>query len=184
MNTRVDAATPPLSVTRGVRWLGGLALLAALGACSQAVLQVAAQEPSSDTACALDGMILKDFPGPKAQIHYAEGKPEFFCDLMELFSTVLAPESKRAVAGMFVQDMGKAEWDRPQGHWIEAKKAVYVAGSRKHGSMGPTLASFSDRQVAEAFAAKEGGKVLRFEEINAGIVNLSGGAAHDHRMSQ
>jgi copper chaperone NosL len=35
-------------------------------------------QPGGDTACALDGMILRDFAGPKAQILYAEGKPDFF----------------------------------------------------------------------------------------------------------
>jgi copper chaperone NosL len=165
------------------RWLGGLALIAALGACSQAAVRAIAQDPADDTACALDGMVLKDFPGPKAQIHYAEGKPEFFCDLMELFGTVLAPEHKRVIAGLFVQDMGKADWDHPQGNWIDAKSAVYVVGSRKHGSMGPTIGSFARQEDAEAFAKKEGGKVLRFAEIGIDMISMHGGAAHDDKMS-
>src|ERR1035437_7434566 len=63
-----------------------IATLLLLGACSQTLQQVVAQEPTADTACALDGMLLKDYPGPKAQIQYVEGKPDFYCDLMELFS--------------------------------------------------------------------------------------------------
>lgn len=160
-------------------WAAGLALLAALGACSQATQNIAAQEPTADTVCALDGMILNDYAGPKAQIHYKEGKPDFFCDLTELFSVVLLPEQKRAIAAMYVQDMGKANWEHPQGNWIDAKTAVYVVGSRKHGSMGPTFGSFSSAQDAEAFAQKEGGKVLRFEQISAEMVDTRGGADHD-----
>ena len=124
-------------------------------------------------------MILNDYAGPKAQIHYKEGKPDFFCDLTELFSVVLLPEQKRAIAAMYVQDMGKANWEHPQGNWIDAKTAVYVVGSRKHGSMGPTFGSFSSAQDAEAFAQKEGGKVLRFEQISAEMVDTRGGADHD-----
>ena len=164
------------------RRLGGIALMAALGACGNAAQKAVAQEPGDDTACALDGMILKDFAGPKAQIHYAEGKPEFFCDLAELFGMVLAPESKRAVTGIFVQDMGKADWDHPQAHWIDAKSAVYVVGSRKRGSMGPAFGAFSTAQDAETFARKEGGKVVRFNEVTIDMINTAGSVKHDDRM--
>jgi copper chaperone NosL len=162
---------------------GGVALLTLLAACSHAIPQAVALEPGTDTACALDGMLLKDFPGPKAQIHYAEGKPDFFCDLMELFSAVLAPEQKRPVAALFVQDMGKTDWDHPSANWIDAKTAVYVTGSKKRGSMGPTFGSFSSTQDAETFAKKEGGKVLRFEQITLDIASLTGGVVHDTTMS-
>lgn len=159
-----------------------LAMLAALAGCAEDAVKVAAKEPGSDTACALDGMVLKDFPGPKAQIHYAEGAPEFFCDLTELFATLLAPEQKRPVAGMFVQDMGKANWERPEGHWIDAKAALYVVGSKKPGSMGPTFGAFSTTQDAEAFVQKEGGQILRFEQITPAMANLHDGASHDSKM--
>jgi copper chaperone NosL len=161
---------------------GALMLLGLLAACSQAVPQVVAQEPGSDTACVLDGMVLKDYPGPKAQVHYAEGAPEFFCDLMELFGTLLAPEQKRKVTGMFVQDMGKTEWERPSGSWIDAKTAIYVVGSKKPGSMGPTFGSFSSMADAEAFVSKEGGKIVRFDQVTTDMVHLHTGASHDNKM--
>lgn len=163
--------------------VGSLALCILLPACNQAATKVAALEPTSETACELDGMILKDYPGPKAQIHYAEGKPEFFCDLMELFTMVLAPEQKRPIAAVFVQDMGKTPWENPAGNWIDAKSAVYVAGSKKLGSMGPTFGSFFSMQDAEAFVKKEGGKILRFEQITQDMVNRSGNATHESTMS-
>ena len=80
-----------------------------LMACNPAPLSVAAQEPGLDTVCALDGMVLKDFPGSKAQVHYTEGKPDYYCDLMELFAVLLAPEHKRKVAAVYVQDTGKVQ---------------------------------------------------------------------------
>jgi copper chaperone NosL len=161
----------------------GLVLLVLLAACSHAVPQAVAQEPTSDTACSLDGMLLKDFPGPKAQIHYAEGKPDFFCDLLEMFSALLAPEQKRPVAATFVQDMGKTDWDHPSANWIPAKSAYYVVGSKKRGSMGPTFGSFSSMQDAEKFVTMEGGKILRFEQITPDMANLGGGVVHDVTMA-
>ena len=162
---------------------GSLVLCILLTACNQATPKVIALEPTSETACELDGMILKDYPGPKAQIHYAQGKPEFFCDLMELFSMLLMPEQKRSVTAVFVQDMGKTAWEHADGNWIDAKSAIYVAGSKKTGSMGPTFGSFSTMQDAENFVKKEGGKVLRFAQITQDMLNRNGDAAHDTTMS-
>lgn len=163
--------------------VGVLGLCILLPACNQAGTKTAlALEPTSETACELDGMILKDYPGPKAQIHYAEGKPEFFCDLMELFSMLLMPEQKRSVTGVFVQDMGKTTWKSPEGNWIDAKSAFYVAGSKKMGSMGATFGSFASMQDAEAFVKKEGGKILRFEEVTLDTLNKGGDATHDTGM--
>jgi copper chaperone NosL len=150
--------------------LAALAATAALAACSHPAARLAAQEPGDDTACAVDGMLLKDFPGPKAQVHYAEGKPDFYCDMMDLFSALLAPEQKRATAAVFVQDMGKTSWEHPSGNWIDAKSAFYVAGSRKQGSMGPTFGTFSRSEDAQSFVAKEGGRVLRFDEITLAML--------------
>lgn len=161
---------------------GSLALLVLIAACSKSVQTAGALEPGNETSCSLDGMILKDYPGPKAQIHYAEGEPDFFCDLMELFATLHAPEQKRKLAGMYVQDMGKTAWERPEGNWIDAKSAIYVVGSKKLGSMGQTFGSFANMQDAEAFVIKEGGKIVRFEEVTADMVNLNTGAAHDNSM--
>lgn len=160
---------------------GSVALLALVAACSKAVQVATPQEPDSGTACALDGMVLKDHPGPKAQIHYAEGAPEYFCDLKELFESVLTPEQKRVVAAVYVQDMGKTAWEHPEGNWIDAKAAIYVVGSKKHGSMGPTFGSFSNVQDAEAFVKKEGGKVVRYAEVTPDMLDMKVGS-HDNSM--
>lgn len=140
------------------------------------------REPTRETSCALDGMILLDYPGPKAQIHYDQGEPDFFCDTLEMFSIYLRPEQKRRVVGIFTQDMGRADWNDPRGHWIDAKSAYYVAGSRKAGSMGPTIAPFARREDAEAFAGQHGGKVFRFGEVTYEMVRLDGGVLRDERM--
>lgn len=136
-----------------------------------------------NTTCSLDGMLLADYPGPKAQIHYADRpEPEFFCDTMEMFGIYLKPEQVRPVKALFVQDMGKADWDQPQGAWIDAKGAWYVVGSSRHGSMGPTVASFALEADAQKFADKHGGKLLNFDAVTPDMALLDGGALHDSKM--
>ena len=158
-------------------------LLAGCGDKAAEQQSLAPVEIDRSTSCELDGMLLSDYPGPKAQIHYAgQEKPSFFCDTIELFNTLLAGEQVRAVRAVYVQDMGKADWNEPKGHWLDAKTAVYVLGSKRHGSMGPTIASFAQEADAAKFAGEHGGKVLRFADIKLDMVDLSGGALHDTRM--
>ena len=156
--------------------------LLVLAACSRGQTPSAPQELSAGTTCALDGMLLNDYPGPKAQIHYADGNVEFYCDTVEMFNMLLRPESARRVRAVYTQDMGKADWKTPRGNWIDARSAWYVQGSRLKGSMGPTFAAFAQKPDAEAFAQKNGGKVLRFDEVTPDMADLHGGAAHDERM--
>ncbi len=160
------------------------ALVAVLPGCdrNEAAAPTQPQEISRATVCSLDGMTLADYPGPKGQILYQSGKPDFFCDTVELFSIWLRPEQQKRVAAIYVQDMAKADWNSPAGHWIDARTAWYVAGSGRHGSMGPTLASFAAEADARAFAAKEGGKVYRFDQITPEMVQLDGGVIKDHMM--
>jgi copper chaperone NosL len=159
-----------------------LSLTAALAACSkpEAALQPLAIQ--SGTACSLDGMILADFPGPKGQIHYASGEPDFFCDTTEMFSIYLQPEQQKRITAIFTQDMGKADWEKPDDHWIDAKNAWFVVGSSREGSMGPTIATFAEEKAATSFAGEYGGKVVKFGDVTPEMVDLTGGAGHDEHM--
>lgn len=157
-----------------------------LGGCADKDAQKKSYDPveiTAETSCELDGMTLADYPGPKAQIHYADqDKPAFFCDTIELFSMLLANEQVRPTRAIFVQDMGQADWDSPKGHWISAKTAFYVVGSSRQGSMGKTLASFAQKADAEKFAKEFGGQVYSFDQIKPDMVDLRGGALHDSSM--
>lgn len=161
-----------------------LALALSLSGCGKpaATAAPAPMEISADTTCSLDGMTLADFPGPKGQIQYVTGTPDFFCDTLELLSVYLKPEQQRQITAIFVQDMAQTDWKAPQGHWIDAKAAFYVAGSKARGSMGGTLASFGTQVQAQAFAAKEGGKVYGFDQITPDIASLDGGVVSDRKM--
>ncbi len=162
-------------------WIMAAILLAA---CEQRAAQsLSPVEITRATICSLDGMILADYPGPKAQIHYAgQAEPDFFCDLMEMFNVMLKPEQTRKVLAIYVQDMGQTDWSNPQDHWIDARSAFYVLGSKKMGSMGPTLGSFFKEEDAKKFAAAYGGKVLKFGDVTPPMVALDGGALHDQHM--
>src|SRR3569832_1255408 len=158
---------------------------ALLAACAQSEgpTAVAQLEISHSTSCFLDGMLLADNLGPKAQIFYAgQAEPDFICDTIEMFHVYLTPEHVREVRGIFVQDMGKSDWDEPHDHWIDAKSAYYVYGSKREGSMGPTIASFALEQDATKFAAEYGGKVYRFADIQPDMVVLDGGVLNDRHM--
>ncbi|MFZ3220507.1 MAG: nitrous oxide reductase accessory protein NosL [Rhodoferax sp.] len=164
--------------------LATLCAAAVLSACGDKVeTAVVAVEIDPATTCDLDGMLLADFPGPKAQIHFkGEAKPSFYCDTVEMFNTLLKPEQVKAIRAVLVQDMGKADWDQPRGNWFDARTGFYVLGSKRKGSMGPTIASFAQETDAKAFAAKNGGRVLRFSDVKPDMVDLSGGALHDTKM--
>ncbi|MFS8973986.1 nitrous oxide reductase accessory protein NosL [Cupriavidus necator] len=174
----------PLSLRRRnllLAMAGSAVLVAACGRKPDAAAQP--EEIESATACALDGMLLADYPGPKAQVFYpGEAHPHWFCDTVEMFHALLRPEQLRPVRAVFVQDMARADWERPRGHWFDATTGLYVAGSRRHGSMGPTLASFRAESDAAAFIARHGGKLLRYAEVTPDLADLSGGAMHDSRM--
>ncbi|MCL2657525.1 MAG: nitrous oxide reductase accessory protein NosL [Betaproteobacteria bacterium] len=162
-----------------------IAALFALSACDKpadAPTASASLEPPSDAICALDGMILSDYPGPKGQIRYAGGEADFFCDTTEILSMLLEPEQSRSITGAYVQDMAHTDWEKPAGHWVDAKTAFYVGGSNMHGAMGPTFASFSQRSDADSFAAQHGGKVYAFKELTPQMLKLDGGVINDQGM--
>ena len=167
----------------GLLALTALVPLAACGERPSGAASVAPVEITRSTSCELDGMLLMDYPGPKGQIHFAGAdKPAFYCDTVEVLNTLLLPEQVRKVDAVYVQDMGKTDWDNPQGAWIDARSALYVRGSKRKGSMGPTFASFGSEPDARQFIAQHGGELLRMPDIKPEMVDLRGGANLDSRM--
>ena len=135
----------------------------------QIIHQAVAMESSDE--CHLCGMLITRFDGPKGEVFRKEtGKQVFkFCSTRDMFSYYLDPENNRNVAQMLVHDMSKMPWGSDSindKYFIDAKSAWYVAGSEKTGAMGETLASFSQKIDAAAFAKEFGGQVLNFQGIN------------------
>lgn len=125
----------------------------------------------SGDECHLCGMLITRYDGPKGEAFRKEqGEKVFkFCSTQDLFSFYLDPENTRNVDQMFVHDMSKMPWGKDSiddKHFIDARTAWYVSGSKKMGAMGKTLASFSEQSDAQAFATEFGGQVVSFDEIN------------------
>lgn len=133
-------------------------------------------EPDRTASCAVCGMTVVDYPGPKAQLFLkGETEPKHFCSTRDFFAYLQEEDSPRShrIRAMFVHDMGRTDWDRPHAgdsHWIPAREAFYVVGSDRRGAMGPTFASFARQADAEAFAAEHGGTLKRFDDIDRELV--------------
>lgn len=122
--------------------------------------------------CAVCGMQIRGFPGPKGEVHVSGREaPLKFCSTRDFFAWVLQPEAGASVQALWVHDLGATGWDQPDdAAFTDARSAWYVVGHRRLGAMGPTLASFRERPAAEAFAAREGGRVLAFLDVSVALV--------------
>ncbi|UZE20805.1 nitrous oxide reductase accessory protein NosL [Pseudomonas sp. B21-054] len=116
--------------------------------------------------CHVCGMVIADFPGPKGEI-VGKGTVKKFCSTAEMLGWWLQPENHLTEAKLYVHDMGKSAWEKPDDHHLmDARTAYYVVGTRLKGSMGVVLASFSEEAAAHKLASEQGGRVLRFEDID------------------
>ncbi|MDT8318031.1 MAG: nitrous oxide reductase accessory protein NosL [bacterium] len=151
------------------------AILVVFSACEEDNKAASTASPaaiSGEDECALDGMIVANYPGPKAQILYREeGKRDFYCETKELFHVYIEPGMEARVAALYVQDTALIDWKKPVNNWIEAKSAFYVVGASIDGSMGPTYAPFKSRDDAAPFIKKYGGNIMTFNEV----IKLIGG---------
>ncbi len=121
---------------------------------------------ASGDECHVCGMLIEEMPGPKGEA-VLPGAVRKFCSTAELFGWWLQPENRQGQARLYVHDMSQADWRHPDdARLIDATRAYYVVGIQRPGGMGATLASFADEEAATRLAAEEGGRVLRFDEID------------------
>jgi copper chaperone NosL len=126
---------------------------------------------SGDDECALCGMAIVLFPGPKGQVVYHDGRTLKFCSTPDLLSWWLQPENLATSAAIYVHDMAGNAWDAPDDtRFIDARGAWFVAGSRLKGAMGATLASFASQAAADSFAAAHGGRTLPFVDVTLEVL--------------
>jgi copper chaperone NosL len=115
------------------------------------------------------GMSLVEHPGPKGQVLLrGNNDPIWFSSARDAIAFTLLAEEPKAIRAIYVSDMAKAQdWDDPGAtNWVEARRAFFVIGSDRRGGMGAEEAvPFSDRTVAERFAAEHGGRVLTFSDV-------------------
>ena len=135
---------------------------------------------ASGDECHVCGMLIEEMPGPKGEA-VLPGAVRKFCSTAELFGWWLQPENRQGQARLYVHDMSQADWRHPDdARLIDATRAYYVVGIQRPGGMGATLASFADEEAATRLAAEEGGRVLRFDEIDQAVLQGVGGD-HPHR---
>lgn len=157
------------------KWSLWALLLSALVGCTEApqekmVRQAAAIESGDE--CHLCGMIINNFPGPKGESYQANSDHVMkFCSTRDLFAFLLQPENARQAREIYVHDMSKTPWLKPEDqYFIDAREAWYVIGSSQTGAMGPTLASFSKEEDAKFFSKTFGGEVYQFSDITIDIL--------------
>lgn len=123
-----------------------------------------------EAVCAVDGMVLLDHPGPKGQIHFADGSVEYFCDVREFYQTWYDPDRRHRIRAGFLQPFDDREWGSYAGGWERPGELVYVLDSRRMGAMGPTIVPFRRRAAARAFIGRAGGTLVAAEALDAARV--------------
>jgi copper chaperone NosL len=126
------------------------------------------------------GMNLFEHPGPKGQIFAASLiEPVWFSSARDTIAFTMLPDEPKDIQAIYVSDMGKApSWDKPgAANWVEARKALFVIGSRVKGGMGGDEAvPFSDHSAAEKFVGENGGSIVTFDRVPRDYVLASDGA--------
>jgi len=155
-----------------------------LAACSEPETEQKNLDPVAfhgSDECHVCGMIITDFPGPKGQA-VDKSAVKKFCSAAEMLGWWLQPENRIGTAKLYVHDMGRSEWLKPDdSHLIDATHAFYVVDlgdSGLKGAMGAVIASFADEQAAHKLATIHGARVLRFEEINQDVLQQAAKMQH------
>lgn len=151
--------------------LAAALLLAACGGQSETAARPEPQPITDASVGHYCTMNLSEHNGPKAQIFLngAPDKPVWFSTINQMFGYTKLPEEPKGIAAIYVTDMGQvADWNQPNADnaWTDAYQAYYVIDSRFIGGMGAEDAlPFADRAQAQAFAEKNGGRVVAFNEM-------------------
>ena len=159
MTTRRDVIT----------FIGALPILSLAG-CGQGENSAANCSPivlADDRECALCGMTISNFPGPKGQACLDSDETLGFCSTNDLLSWSWQPESRPRIRALYVHDLSRTGWQKPSDEsWMEASKGWYVTGHDQKGAMGHSPAPFSAKADAQTFASDHGGQLLTFEDLD------------------
>jgi copper chaperone NosL len=138
------------------------------------------KEPAATDSCVVCSMPPEKFPMHRAQILTADDSSIHFCSNQCLVNYL-------ADSGKYLADPPKNKWIwgtvYPDGDIDNADGLYYVVGSKMHGPMGPEALPFRKKADADAFADKEGGSVLHFNELTpekVGGGHGMGGMQHGH----
>jgi len=132
---------------------------------SQSVIDESPIDITRSDTCALDGMTIVDHHGPKAQILRRDGSRLMFCDAKEAIGEMLSPGRRKLVHKIWFQILDERSWTSHRDKWAEGVVIYFVIGSKKMGSMGPTVAPFLERGNAKNFVSRNGGDIFQLGEI-------------------
>lgn len=141
----------------------------------------AARPVPADVRCPVCGMFPSRSPEWAAQVIFTNGDAQFFDSPLSLFMYLgnVARYSPGRSAGDIVAHYVT---DVPGRRWIDARSAYYVTGSTAKGPMrAGNLPAFASQEEAQRFAARRGGKVLAFADVDDALVaQLGGQGTHSH----
>ena len=144
-------------------------LIALAGAAPWAAAQPAPQTPGPKDRCAVCGMFVEKYTNFLAQLALEDGSTAHFDGVKDMMRYHLDPAkfgaAKKEVRAVFVKDYYSLST-------IDGREAYYVIGSDVLGPMGKELIPFRTREAAEEFRKDhKGNRVLRFDEIDAGVLD-------------
>lgn len=117
--------------------------------------------PGPKDRCAVCGMFVAKYPNWVATIAYPDGTHRFFDGPKDLFRYLVSKDGSTARdAEIWVTDYYTI---KP----LNAREAIFVAGSDVFGPMGAELIPLATADLAESFRADHGGAdVLTFDRID------------------
>ncbi len=146
----------------------------------------AARPVPAEARCPVCGMYPARAPDWAAQVIFANGDAQFLdspLSLLRYLERVPMYARGRSAADIVARYVTDATLGA--GHWIDARRAFYVHGASARGPMrAGNLPAFRSPEAAQDFAARHGGRVLEFEEIDAALVAALLGTAAQHRHAR
>lgn len=143
---------------------------------------LAPRDVPTDARCPVCGMYPARSRDWAAQVIFKDnGDAQFFDSPLSLF--IYLQDVGRFTKGRNAGDIGAVfVTDSASGAWVQAETAVYVQGSDALGPMrAGNLPAFAESGAAQGFADKRGGRLLRFEQIDAKLLaSLSPAGPHRH----
>jgi len=129
--------------------------------------------------CPVCGMYPVRYPHWQTQILFQDGQSVAFDGGKDLFRFLLSPadypqhQGEANILAVWVHDFNSVQW-------IDGQAAYFVVGSEELGPMGKEVIPFANLAEAEAFLAAKGGKLARFNEIDAQLLAELGTTGHHH----
>ena len=125
------------------------------------------KEVTADTECVVCNMKVAKYPQHDCQILRKDNSSIHFCSTQCLINYNADPGQyvKKPVAS-------KMTWTKiyPNGGYESAIGLYYVVGSKLLGPMGREAIPFRSKKAAETLVSKQGGKIVRFNELTPQMV--------------